>query len=423
VYHQAFGYHTYERERPVLKNDLYDLASLTKVAATTLASMRLYEEHKLDLRAPLGTYFKDLTFMPSPYKVFDTVARAEAGIDSLGFITEARAETDSVAQDSFELVGRWVYPEQIPRRSKVFDIPLRNLLTHTSGLQASLPIHTFQGRGTQELYSRSYEQAYTIPVAERLYLRDTYLDSLWNVTKGLHRDSARYRYSCVNMILMQQAIDSINQRPISEYISETFYQPMGLQTLCYNPRELFEEKRLVPTASDRWRGQILCGTVHDPTAALLGGVSGNAGLFSNANDLAILFQMMLNGGTYGGKRYLADSTIDLFTARQSGHRGFGFDKPPRNSDYLIAPSASAASYGHTGFTGTCVWVDPEHDLVYVFLSNRIHPSVKNYRINEMKIRQRVHQVIYNSLGIPPRFVPRPIPIAPVEAEVFLAANE
>ncbi|MEM7656968.1 MAG: serine hydrolase [Bacteroidota bacterium] len=331
---------------------------------------------------------------------------------------------DSLTQaDTFELVSRWVYPERVPRHSSVFDISMGDLLTHTSGLQASLPIEPYQYYGSRHLYAASYDDRYSIPVAEELYLQETYLDSIWNVTKSLRRDTLGYRYSCVNMILMQRAIDSINQRPIDGYVTERFYQPLGLQTICYNPRELFEEDRLVPTASDRWRGQLLCGTVHDPTAALLGGVSGNAGLFSNANDLAILFQMLLNGGEYGGRRYLADSTVQLFTQRQRGHRGFGFDKPPRNSDYIVAQSAPAESYGHTGFTGTCVWVDPEHDLVYVFLSNRIHPSVKNYRINELRVRQRIHQVIYESMGIPPRFREPVRPVLPQIAPVFLAATD
>ena len=151
----------------------------------------------------------------------------------------------------------------------------------------------------------------------------------------------------------------------------------------------------------------MCGTVHDPTAALMGGISGNAGLFSNANDLAILSQMLLNGGEYGGERFLSDTTVELFTNRVRGHRGLGFDKPPRTTSYIIGESASLASYGHTGFTGTCFWVDPENDLVYIFLSNRIHPSVKNTRINEMRIRQRVHQVVYNAMGVPYRSNPVP----------------
>lgn len=385
IYHQAFGYHTYERNKPVKKTDLYDLASITKVASTTLATMKLFENRKLELDAPLGEYFADQTYIPRPYLVMDTL------------------NSDStLATDSIQLVSRWVYPPQTPQRSRIFDIPLHSLLTHTSGLQAGLPLHPFQNYGNSRMYKASFTSDFSIPVAEKMYLNESYIDSLWNVAKGLRVDSARYRYSCVNMVLLQRAIDSLNQKPINEYLNEAFYGPLGLQTACYNPRELYDLERIVPTSSDRWRGQLLCGTVHDPTAALMGGISGNAGLFSNANDMAILFQMLLNGGTYGGKRFLHDSTVSLFTKKQRGHRGYGFDKPPRRSDYVVAESASFSSYGHTGFTGTCVWVDPKHDLIFVFLSNRIHPSVKNYKLNELRIRQRIHQVIYNAMGIPER---------------------
>ena len=383
VYHQAFGYHTYERHRPVRKSDLYDLASITKVASTTLAAMKMYEEGQLGLEDPLREYFIDQTYIPSPYKTYDTLTQAAyfaalSQPDTLPDSLRLHVSSDTIrVQDSLLLVGRWVHPPRTPRQSRIFDIPLHALLTHTSGLQPSLPLYAFQNFEDPLMYKASFNADYTIPVAERMYLNQSYMDSLWNVTKGLRRDSARYRYSCINMILMQKVIDSLNQQPINEYLREEFYGPLGLQTACYNPRELFDPEKIVPTSSDRWRGQLLCGTVHDPTAALMGGISGNAGLFSNANDLAILFQMLMDGGTYGGQRFLDDSTVALFTRRQKGHRGYGFDKPPRREDYIIAESASYKSYGHTGFTGTCVWADPEQDLVFVFLSNRIHPSVKN----------------------------------------------
>jgi CubicO group peptidase (beta-lactamase class C family) len=137
----------------------------------------------------------------------------------------------------------------------------------------------------------------------------------------------------------------------------------------------------------------------------MGGVSGNAGLFSNANDLAILGQMLLNKGKYGGKEYLSEEVVELFTSRQKGHRGYGFDMPPATYEYIVAESAPYTTYGHTGFTGTSFWVDPENDLVFIFLSNRVHPSERNFKINELRIRQRVQQVIYDALRVAPRNVP------------------
>ncbi|MEL6588552.1 MAG: serine hydrolase [Bacteroidota bacterium] len=425
IYHKAFGHHTYSRKNEVNTADLYDLASITKIAGTTLASMKMYEQQQLQLRDQLGKYFVDPTYIATGYKEYDTLDLASFVAFRERMIVDSTlaAEFDTMRHsDSTYIVGRWIKEGRTRRRSQVFNIELKDLMTHTSGLQASLPIREYQRNYDQDLFHFASDDQYSVPVAQDLYLRQNWLDTLWNVTKGLSRaDTIGYRYSCVNMILMQQVIDSLNQAPISEYLQKEFYGPLGLQSMGYKPLERFEKSEIVPTSKDGWRDQMLCGTVHDPTAALLGGVSGNAGLFSNASDLAVLAQMWLNGGEYGGKRYLADSTIELFTMRHRSHRGYGFDKPPRHRNYYIAPSASLDSYGHTGFTGTCVWVDPEHELVYVFLSNRVHPDEKNFRINELKVRRRVHQVIYDLMDIPMRreqYRPQPKPV-----ELFVSAEQ
>ncbi|WNJ16220.1 serine hydrolase [Pontibacter sp. G13] len=402
IYHRSFGYHTYERKRPVRNSDIYDLASITKVAATTLASMKMYEEGKLSLSARVGDYLHDGQYASYSQTVTDTMP-VEAYFQRVSMENGRIPRGDTLRyQDSLFLLRRTVAGPEVTHHSQVFDIRLADLLTHTSGLQAGLPIGPYMRRSAQDVYSTSYSEDYSIPVANRLYMRENYLDSLWNVTKGLSRDSSRYRYSCVNMIVMQRVIDSLAQSSMSDLLQQEFYDRLGLQTMGYNPRELYDLDRLVPTSSDIWRGQMLCGTVHDPTAALMGGISGNAGLFSNANDLGILAQMWLNGGSYGGEQLLQDTTVARFAQKQRGHRGFGFDMAPKNSEYLVAESASSNTFGHTGFTGTCVWVDPVNDLVFVFLSNRIHPSPKNFKINELRIRQRVHQVVYDALGIPSR---------------------
>lgn len=294
--------------------------------------------------------------------------------------------------------------------SDVFNISIEELLTHTSGLRSGLNIYPYQRYLKSAMYDAEYSERFSVPVAQNFYLDGHYLDSLWNDTKAMEPDSSGYRYSCVNMIVMQRVIDSLNQVNLGTYLDNEFYRDLGLQTMTYNPLEKFSTEQIAPTSSDRWRGQLLCGTVHDPTAALFGGISGNAGLFSNAHDLGIMGQMWLNKGTYGGKRFLEDHTVEKFTKRTRGHRGLGFDMAPRHSSYLMAESASLQTYGHTGFTGTCIWVDPATDLVFVFLSNRIHPSVNNNRLNEMRIRQRVHQAVYNALGIPAD--PLRIPNAP-----------
>ncbi|MCI4670983.1 MAG: serine hydrolase [Bacteroidia bacterium] len=395
IFHKAYGYHTYSRRRPVRRSDLYDIASITKIAATTLAAMKMYEEEKIALDDNLNNFFEDNSYMPTRVKVYDTIAVKEyhALLDSMAMDSTQSfsLSKDTIRyQDTQYLIGRWSRGRGERRDlSPVFDIKVKDLLTHTSGLPATLPIGYYQQQFRAYRVSQSSEGS---------FLPSRYMDSLWNETKSLDVDSPRYCYSCVNMLLMQRAIDSLNQLSMAEYLPETFYKPLGLQATSYNPMNTYPTYRIIPTASDRWRGQLIHGTVHDPIAAMMGGVSGNAGLFSNANDLAILAQMWLDGGEYGGRRYFQDSTVNKFTRRHYGHRGLGFDKPPRHTEYIVGESASLASYGHTGFTGTCMWVDPEEELVYIFLSNRIYPSVSNSRINEYRIRQRIHQVVYDAIG-------------------------
>lgn len=279
-------------------------------------------------------------------------------------------------------------------------------MTHTSGLPAGLPIRRFTRYQDKEKKIGKYDKyfqpkkdsLYSIQVAGGFYLRNDYRDSIWQESKLIEYHPAKeYEYSDANMILLQQAIDSINGESMDVFLSRVFYERLGMQNTAFKPREKFEEDRLIPTEYDgQWRGQLLRGYVHDPTSALLGGVAGNAGLFANANDLAILFQMLLNGGTYGGERYLSPLTINTFTRTQGTYRGYGFDKNP-GGPYIIADSASRNTYGHTGFTGTCVWVDPDEDLIFIFLSNRIHPKANNWKLNQLRIRQRIHQVVYDAL--------------------------
>jgi CubicO group peptidase (beta-lactamase class C family) len=206
------------------------------------------------------------------------------------------------------------------------------------------------------------------------------------------------------MVLIQQAIDSVNRMPINEYLKTEFYAPLGLRHCTFNPLKSYPLAQIVPTALDlRWRRRLLQGTVHDPLAALFGGVAGNAGLFSNAHDLGVIGQMLLNQGTYGGARFLDTTTITLFTTKQPGlNRGIGFDMPVAGHG-IIASGSPVTTYGHTGYTGTCLWIDPENGIVFAFVSNRIHPNPENQKINIFKVRERLHQSIYDELrrmGIP-----------------------
>ncbi|MEO0472232.1 MAG: serine hydrolase [Bacteroidota bacterium] len=423
IYQKAFGYHTYLKKRPTELTDLYDIASVTKVAATTVAAMKMADEGRISLVQPIERYFRQTTIEldssskqdsllvhadslqkwivadsseSNPYRL---VAQREGGV---------RSKLDTFHRGDSVLLVKTSFIGKRRVKSPLSELKLRELLTHRSGLPKGLPIFPFlRYRNSQKgigKYDRYYhprpDSQYNITVARNFHLRNDYWDTLWTKTLStVPSPEKAYEYSDANIILVQQAIDSVNEESISDYLIREVYGPLGLQQICYNPRENVSIERIVPTENDlRWRGQLLRGYVHDPTAALLGGVSGNAGLFSNANDLAILFQMILNGGSYGGQQYFRPKTVKEFTRRQGGHRGYGFDKPPaQGANYIIAPSATTESYGHTGFTGTCVWVDPAHDLIFVFLSNRVHPRANNWKLNQLQIRQRIHEVVYQAM--------------------------
>jgi CubicO group peptidase (beta-lactamase class C family) len=194
-------------------------------------------------------------------------------------------------------------------------------------------------------------------------------------------------------------------KPFEDYLSQSFYEPLGLITTGFHPLRRFPLSRIMPTELDTvFRKQLIRGDVHDPGAAMLGGVSGHAGLFSDATDLAVILQLFLNNGEYGGKQYFLPSTIKEFTRVQfpgkGNRRALGFDKPTLTvtSDGPSCKSASPESFGHSGFTGTYIWADPKNHLSYVFLSNRVCPNASNEKIVEMNIRTKIHQAMYDILG-------------------------
>jgi CubicO group peptidase (beta-lactamase class C family) len=199
-------------------------------------------------------------------------------------------------------------------------------------------------------------------------------------------------------------VEKIAKQPFELYLDEKFYKPLGLNTLTFNPLKKHSRYSIVPTENDlEFRKQLIWGYVHDPGAAMLGGISGHAGLFSNAHDLAVIMQMLINKGTYGNKEYLSPSTVAEFTKAwnpgKGNRRGVGFDKPPVNADPTgpACKSASTMSFGHSGFTGTYVWADPSNDLIYIFLSNRICPDANNQKLSMLNIRTNIHQAIYDNL--------------------------
>ncbi len=354
IYNKSFGYHTYRKGRFVKTTDLYDIASITKIAATTLSVMRLCDQKMLDVDHKLVWYL--------PY-----------------------------------LKG-----------SNKENIIIREMMAHQSGLQAWIPfyLNTLKnGRPYRGLYSKKINEQHTVKVAANLFINDAYSFILYDSI--LHSDLRKkldYKYSDLGFYLLKQSIENITNKPLDKYVEEEFYSSLGLKYTMYNPLSKFKRNHIIPTEKDNYfRRQLVHGYVHDPGAAMMGGVSGHAGLFSNANDLAIIMQMLLQGGEYGGKRYLNSSTVYEFTRQQfplnDNRRAIGFDKPdPKDREKgPTCESVSDLSFGHTGFTGTYVWVDPVYNLVYIFLSNRINPSSNNTKLIKNNTRTKIHQVIYDAL--------------------------
>ena len=256
------------------------------------------------------------------------------------------------------------------------------------------------------LYSRERKKDYAIPVAKDLYLRNDYADSVWNkILASPLENRGRYVYSDLDFYFLAAVVEQITNKQLNEYVDEQFYKPMGLKRISYNPLKKFRLSDITPTENDiAFRKQVVHGYVHDPGAAMFGGVAGHAGVFASAGDVATIFQMLLNDGVYKGKRYLSPSTVKTFTAYNSkiSRRGLGFDKPAadRTDAGPAGNRVSGYAFGHQGFTGTCGWADPATGVVFILLSNRVHPSAENNNINRLSIRTVAQDYIYEALGIP-----------------------
>ena len=233
-------------------------------------------------------------------------------------------------------------------------------------------------------------------------MKHSYIDTMYKqiIESPLRRRNG-YRYSDLGFYLFYKIINEKLNVYFPEYLENQFYAPLGSNTLCYNPLEKFPKDRIVPTEKDNiFRKKLVQGYVHDPGAAMMGGVGGHAGLFSNANDLAKVMQMYLQKGEYGGDRYLSKTTVDLFTkkaySRSSNRRALGFDRPGPRKKSPVTKYASSRSFGHSGFTGTLAWVDPKENFVYIFLSNRVYPDAENNKLVKMNVRTKVQEVFYKS---------------------------
>jgi CubicO group peptidase (beta-lactamase class C family) len=290
------------------------------------------------------------------------------------------------------------------------DIIIKDILVHQAGLTPFVPfwIQTVKNSDfLPQYYSREKSEMYPLQIAPNLYGIKSLRDSLWSwsikskVREKPPRTPYSYVYSDVGLYILFHLNEKLLNQPQEEFLQQNIYEPLGASTMGYLPLERFSPSRIVPTELDTlFRKSLLLGTAHDEGAAMLGGVAGHAGLFSDALDLTKLGQMLLQNGYYGGQQYFKPQTVQYFATRQfeSGRRGLGWDKPVQsewNSPTSIL--ASPLTFGHTGFTGTCIWIDPEFELVYVFLSNRVYPNRSNNKLSAMNIRSRIQDTIYKSI--------------------------
>ena len=354
IYSKSFGTHTYTDTAAVTNTDLYDIASVSKIAGTALAVMKLFDEGKIDLNKPLSKYLPSL------------------------------------------------------KKSNKKSLVIREVLAHQAGLKSWIPFwkQTMTGDNLNgKIYHRTPGNGFTIRVADSVYMNKAYADSLFRwILESPLGERGKYVYSDLGPILMKALVEKVTGKKLDDYLEDNFYRPLGLTRLSYLPRMKFPLDEIIPTENDTaFRHQLVHGDVHDPAAAMMGGVSGNAGIFADANDVAVLMQMLLDKGWYGGRQFLHPSTIDIFTKQQfvqnNNRRGLLFDKPepdPKKSSPACA-SASPKAFGHQGFTGTCAWADPEYNLVFVFLSNRVNPDAGNDKLVKMNVRTNIQQAVYDAI--------------------------
>jgi CubicO group peptidase (beta-lactamase class C family) len=355
IYDRSFGGLTYDDTDSVTSDAIYDLASLTKVSATLQTVMFMYEKGLIDLNKKVSHYLPEL------------------------------------------------------KNTNKKDITLIEVLTHQAGLAPFIPMWTETVKNNvflPQYYSRIQSEVYPLQVSPDLFAAPVIRDSVWawignsKLQNRPPRTPYTYQYSDLGFLLLQRLAETIFNQPIDEFLAQNLYEPLGAYTTGFTPLKRFSAQQIAPTEDDKiYRKTHIAGTVHDERAAMMGGIAGHAGLFSNATDLSKLGQMLLQGGSYGGYQYYKPETVEVFAAKQfeKSRRGLGWDKPVQ-SEWNSPTSllASPETFGHTGFTGTCIWIDPEFDLLYIFLSNRVYPD-RSGKLITTNIRSRIQRVVYESI--------------------------
>ncbi|WP_025007244.1 serine hydrolase domain-containing protein [Marinilabilia salmonicolor] len=381
VWSKNYGHHTYEKNREVESSDLYDVASVTKIMATIPALMHLYEKGKWKMEDTLGMYFPETDTTDKAGITLKELLLHESGLTSYIPFYQQTIDRDRLKGGLFGRRYSWLY------NIKLDDYIYLNRTV----------------RYRKDTFQKRPDEVFSIPVAHNFFMNRQYLDSMkLQVLESPLRTRHRYLYSDLGFFFLGQLVANLSGKTTDVFMDSVYYKPLGMYRTAFLPADKFPSEEIVPTEEDNaFRKQLIHGWVHDPGAAMMGGVAGHAGLFSNALDMARMMQMYLNKGTYGGKRYLEESTIDLYTTAHSAEnrRGLGFDKPEPDTAKVSPASKFAAlsSFGHSGFTGTLVWADPESGLVYVFLSNRIHPHQYNKTLIKENIRTRIQDAAYKAI--------------------------
>ena len=355
IYEKSFGFHTDQKIDSVKNSDIYDVASLTKILASLPMLMKAEEEKKIKLSASI----------------------------------------------------RDILPKF--RKSNKDTVTVQEMLSHYGRLQAWIPFYTLTQdsitkNNLKEYYSRKKSKKYSIQVAENLYLNKSYKDSIYKYIKESdQREEPGYKYSDLGYYLFKEALEKKYKKPLNVLVQNEFYEAIGADRMSYLPLEKYVKSAIIPTEKDSYyRNQLLHGYVHDMGAAMLGGVGGHAGLFANANDVAKMMQLYLQKGYYGGKRYFKAQTFDKFNKRyyadKNVRRGLGFDKPQLDPEVeATCGCVSDESFGHSGFTGAYTWADPVSGIVYVFLSNRVYPTMENKGLVTEDIRTEVQRIIQEAI--------------------------
>jgi len=356
IFQKSYGYQTYDSLITIDNETIYDLASITKVTASIPALMYMTDKKKVHVDTAISKYFPFL------------------------------------------------------ENSNKSDLTFRNILSHQAQLQAWIPFYWYNtdssGNLNPEVFRSEQDDVFSTRVAENLYITPGYRYQMYDTIMNSDLIKRKeYKYSDLGYYWVPLLVEQNYNMSFDQFVDQEFYQALNLKHTSYLPREKFPLNQIAPSEHDTlFRKQVIRGDVHDPGAAMLGGVCGHAGLFSTAEDIAIIFQMYLQNGYYGGVQYFDTATVNEFTSYQhdgiKNRRALGFDKPFKKYDKFgpVCESASTKSFGHSGFTGTYVWADPEEDLVYVFLSNRVYPRSDNYKISKFDIRTNIHQAIYDAIN-------------------------